>query len=65
MAEYLLPVALGLAGFALMLGRHRARCALGLHHRPPGVRPEMSIFWVCASCGAPAHGHLAARRGRR
>ena len=46
MAEYLLPVALGLAGFALMLGRHRARCALGLHHRPPGVRPEMSIFWV-------------------
>jgi hypothetical protein len=62
---YLLPAALGLAGFALMLGRHRLGCALGFHHRPSGVRPEMSIFWVCASCGAPVPGHLAARRSRR
>ena len=66
MTAYLLPAALGLAAVAaLMLGRHRVRCALGLHRPPPGVVPRMSIMWICASCGAPVPGHLAQRRSKR
>lgn len=45
MTAYLLPAALGLAAFALMLGALSARCALGFHAwrvRGPAVQ--------CARC---------------
>lgn len=46
MAEYLLPAALGLGAFALMLGALSARCAIGRHAwrvRGPAVQ--------CLRCG--------------